>query len=112
MKELFNKTNGWTKEGPKEDGLYACRKSGGSHEKVIIVIIKNGNLYPRKESATVSYSTISIKSLGTYYNSCEWFKIEESKTFNIKLTWWDFLFGLFVFGYFLIATYGSYNTPT
>jgi hypothetical protein len=110
MKNLFSNKNGWTVEAPKEDGLYACRKLGGNDDNVMIVIIKNGHLYPRKESATVSYSTISVKSLGTYYKTCEWFKIEESKTVNFKFEWWDFWFGFFVFGYFLIAVYGSLNT--
>jgi hypothetical protein len=113
MKNLFSNKNGWTVEAPKKDGLYACRYLGGNNDKVMIIIIRNGYIYPLNESAIVSFRTVSVENIMAYtcnYKTSEWFKIEESKTVNFKLTWWDFWFGLFVFGYFLIAVYGSLNT--
>jgi hypothetical protein len=112
MRNLFRKTNGWTKETPTEDGLYAYRSLSVNNKYVMTVEIKNGYFFPCEENATSSTLNVYDGSLKKYNNSCEWFKIEESKTFNVKLTWFDFWFGGFLFGYFLIAYYGSCNVPT
>jgi hypothetical protein len=106
MRELFKKTNGWTNILPTEDGVYAWRTSRSKIISPELMIVKNGDVEVCNEIP------VKLKDLVHHYDKGEWFKIEDSKTFNIKLTWWDFWFGLFGFCYFLIATYGSCNTPT